>query len=244
MRHHIEHLKSSAMDWEALSPGVYAKFLNHNKQTGDRTALFRFVPAEGANPPNICHYHSVFEEIFMLSGRMTFDHKTWLGKYGYVFHPPFAVHGFNSAIPAETVFIGRAPAELDFNYPDPPQQKEPYYIKGNPVTRELVYLNPPPEEDWEPMLSPDGVEMGQQLILSQDRVTGEGSSLMRFMEGFELSARKSGYETFNEGYILEGEIEAENGLIWGPGDYWHRHAKSPIPTISINKSTLLFSSRG
>lgn len=244
MRHHIEHLSSSAMDWSQQSPGVYSKMLNHNQQTGDRTALFRFMPGEGASPPNVCHYHSVFEELFLLEGRMTFDHKTWLRKKGYVFHPPFAVHGFNSAVPEPTTFIGRAPADLDFNYPDAPDATEPFFVEGKSASRDITYLNPKHERSWPIIPGPDGVSIGRRLVLSEDRETGEGSSLIRFERGFEAPARAQGYDTFNEGYILSGRVVAEDGTVWEEGDYWHRHSGKPVPALKIDKSTLVFSSVG
>ena len=244
MRHHIEHLSSRAMEWRQLSPGVYSKMLNHSQQTGDRTALFKFVPNEGASPPSICHYHSVFEELFILEGKMTFDHKTWLGAKGYVFHPPYAVHGFNSAVPEPTIFIGRAPSDLDFNYPDAPGATEPFFIDGKPASRDITYLNPEDEQSWPMMTRPDGAAIGRRLVLSQDRETGEGSSLVRFDPGFEAPARPQGYETFNEGFVQSGRVVAEDGTVWEQGDYWHRHPGTPVPALKIEKSTLVFSSVG
>ena len=244
MRHHIDHLSSSTMEWTQLSDGVYCKMLNHNKDTGDRTGLFRFVPEEGANPPSVCHYHSVFEEIFILEGRMTFDHKTWLGEKGYVFHPPFAVHGFNSAVPEETVFLARSPSDLDFNFPDVPEAKEPFFIDDKSSNRSITYLNPTQEDSWDTMHSPDEQSIGRRLVLNEDSITGEGSSLIRYNSGVNLPAQPEGEETFNEGFILSGRLVAEDGTVWKAGDYWHRHAGKPAPALEVSESTLMFSSLG
>ena len=232
------------MDWGQLSSGVYCKMLNHNQESGERTALFKFVPSEGANPPNVCHYHSVYEEILVLEGRMTFDHRTWLGKNGYVFHPPFAVHGFNSDVPEETIFIGRSPADLDFNYPDAPETTETFYINGEIPERQVCYLNPEHERSWAPISGHDGQSIGRRLILSEDRETGEGSSLIRFKRGSHISARKNGYDVTNEGYILTGRIVAEDGTIWKEGDYWHRQPGKAVPALKAVQSTLIYSSVG
>ena len=244
MRLHIEHLSSTAMNWERLSPGVYRKMLNHNQGTDERTALFHFVPSEGANPPNVCHYHSVYEELFILDGRMTFDHKTWLGENGYVFHPPFAVHGFDSAISEPTTFIARAPAELDFNYPETTNRTKPFFIEGKTANREITYLNPPGENSWSPLTSPEGKEIGQRFILNVDRDTGEGSSLIRFNQGFNAPFRPQGYDTFNEGFVLSGRVIADDGAQWTAGDYWHRRPGKSIPALIVSESALIFSSVG
>ncbi len=244
MRHHIEHLSSSAMEWEKLAPGVYRKMLNHNQDSGERTAMFRFEPDEGANPPNICHYHSVSEEILVLDGRMTFDHKVWLSTNGYVFHPPFAVHGFNSAVPEPTTFIGKSPRELDFNYPEESDASEPFFVDGHSSNRAVTYLNPTDEDGWEVVRDPQGAAIGRRLNLSEDEETGEGANLIRFNAGLEVPARSTGYATVNEGFVLEGRVVAEEGTVWEKGDYWHRHPGKPVPALKIEQSALIYSCTG
>jgi hypothetical protein len=244
MRKHIEHLSTDDLPWQNLSPGVYAKILNHNEVDGDRTGLFRFAPDEGAMPPSVCHYHSVSEELFILDGKMTFDGETWLGRHSYVFHPPFLVHGFASSVPVETIFLARAPAELDFNFPEPPEDKRPFTIGGNAGNRDLAYLNTQPEDQWPTLRGPAGKTIGHRLMLSHDRETGEGSSLVRFDAGLKVPMREHGYDTFNEGFVLEGRVEAEDGTVWRAGDYWHRHPGRPVAGLRITEPTLVFSSTG
>ncbi len=242
MRHHIEHLSTREMPWREISPGVFIKMLNHNKETGHRTGLFRFVPEEGAAPPSISHYHSISEELFILEGKMTFDNETWLSKYAYIYHPPFLVHGFNSSVPVETTFIGRADNDLDFNYPDKNSATQPYYFLGEPAARGLAYLNLKPEDQWKPLLNPAGKEIGLQNILSQDPLTQAGSSLIKFHKGVEVPARPKGYEICNEGYILKGRVEALDGTVWARGDYWYRHPGNAVPALKVTEDTLVFSS--
>ena len=189
MRHHIDHLSSSTMEWTQLSDGVYCKMLNHNKDTGDRTGLFRFVPEE-------------------------------------------------------TVFLARSPSDLDFNFPDVPEAKEPFFIDDKSSNRSITYLNPTQEDSWDTMHSPDEQSIGRRLVLNEDSITGEGSSLIRYNSGVNLPAQPEGEETFNEGFILSGRLVAEDGTVWKAGDYWHRHAGKPVPALEVSESTLMFSSLG
>ena len=244
MRHHIQYLSSHQLTWEQLSQGVYRKNLNFNNKSGERSALYRFVPNEGASAPDRCHYHSVFEELFILDGKMTFDRKRWLNKHGYIFHPPFAVHGFNSEVPTETIFISRTPQDLDFNFPEQPHSNEPYFIdnKTNPVN--VIYLNPPSEQTWDPILNTKGVEVGRQILLKRDETSGEKSLLIRYDKGFAIPANKHGYKSFNEGFVISGEITTNTTLSWKEGDYWHRHPDTPTPSLQIEKNTLLFLTQG
>jgi hypothetical protein len=244
MRNHIEHLSASQMPWQQISPGVYMKMLNHNPADGDRTGLFRMVPAEGGAPPSVIHYHSVFEELFILDGRMTFDSRTWLGPRAYVYHPPFMVHGFKSAVPEATVFIGRSSGDLDFNFPEARDETEPYLAHGEAGTRDLVYLNTPAEADWAPLVDAAGREIGRRLELGRDNKNGEGSSLVRLFAGHEIAAKPKGYESFDEGLLLEGRVEAEDGTIWETGDYWHRLAGRPVPAMRVVEAALVFLSTG
>lgn len=232
------------MEWTELAPGIYTKMLNHNEVTGERTAMFRFRPKEGAAPPSICHYHSVPEEIFMLEGKMTFDHETWLGKFGYVYHPPFAVHGFNSAIPEETIFIGRGPAELDVNYPDPGAHKAPYYINGEIPDRPLTYLNPLDDRSWSRNNTAKYFTDCDQIVLSEDPVTGEGSALVKLKTGAQVSAPNDRHDTYLEGLVLSGQIKNILGQIFEQGDYWHIPPEAKIADLIANKDTVIFISYG
>ncbi|GAB2702660.1 cupin domain-containing protein [Aliiglaciecola aliphaticivorans] len=244
MRHHIDHLSSDALPWDKLSSGVYCKMLNFNEDSGDRTALFRFVPEEGANPPSIPHYHTVYEELFILEGKMTFDHKTWLSDQSYVYHPPYLVHGFKSAVPTETIFIGRSPRNLDFNYPKAIAKDEPFYIDNKTSTRDFAYTKVPIENNWPVLIGPNQKTIGRRFVLSEDKLSKEGSCLIRFYKGLTVPVRESGYETYNEGFILEGQVEAEDGTIWRKGDYWFRHPGKPVQALKVTEDTLVYSSTG
>lgn len=241
MRHHLEHVSSDSMNWEKLAPGVYQKMLNLNEATRERTALFRFVPDEGAKAPNSSHYHSFYEELLVLDGRMTFDGELWLGERSYVYHPPFLVHGFNSDVPTTTTFLGRSPGDLDFNHPESDSETRPYYIQGDAPNRGFAYRTAEAEDSWSPLLDERGNEIGRQRILSEDTATGEGSSLLRLHEGATIPARPNGEATIDEGFIVEGTVIAETGMTWSIGDYWHRVPGYPIPELRVGKSTLIFS---
>ena len=244
MRKHINRLSSASMSWENLASGVYRKLLNHNEETGERTGLFRFVPEEGASPPKVCHYHSVYEELFILSGLMTFDQKTWLGERGYVFHPPYAVHGFNSEVPETTVFLARSPAELDFNFPEDPPELTPYFVDDKVAARPVAYVNPAGEDSWEETVDVSGKSIGRKLLLSEDPQTGESASVLRLHKGVSTKAMPQGYNYCDEGFVLEGCFSAEDGTIWSKGDYWHRHPGKSVPGILVEKEALVFSVSG
>ena len=241
MREHIEHLGSLTIAWQNVAPGIYMKMLNFNKTSGERTGLFRFVPDEGAAPPNSCHYHSVAEELFILTGRMSFDNQAWLDQYAYVFHPPFIVHGFDSRVPVETTFLARADDDLDFNFPPVSEVKEPYYVQGEAPKRGLAYVQSLPESDWALFKDPAGEVIGRQHILSEDTDTKEGTCLIRLYGGGRVPARSAGYEMCNEGFVLEGKVEADDGTVWRDGDYWHRQPGKAVPALMVHEDALILS---
>jgi hypothetical protein len=75
MRAHIPHLDTAAMDWANPIPGVCAKILIVDPDTGARTAMQRLVPEGGYTAPTVPHYHHLASEILVLRGKLSFDRK-------------------------------------------------------------------------------------------------------------------------------------------------------------------------
>lgn len=244
MRNAVHHLKSSDLEWEAVGTGVYAKMLNDDEESGARTGLFKFIPAEGMKAPGQCHYHSVYEELLVLDGRVTFDGETWLTQRSYAFHPPFLVHGFGSSVPGPMMFLARSPKELDFNFPDAPDAKSPFLVEGHTASRDWTYIANTSESPWTPLYAGDGTKVGERFMLSEDRTTGEQSSLVRYNPGWTCAALPQGFDSYDEAFILEGELHADTGTIWSQDDYWHRRPGTPIPALSAPGGALIYSSTG
>jgi len=238
VRAQIEHLDTNGMAWQAAGAGVYLKALNAGTDGGARTALVKFVPDEGFAAPSRKHYHSLSEELLVISGLMTFDHVTWLEGGSYCYHPPFVVHGANSAVPETTVLLARGEGELDFNFPEAAEVGAAF--DGSKPTRGLLYLNRTQEKDWTPLFDGDGRQIGERLDLGADSVTGAGACFERYFAGWARDESAEGLPLYDEAYVLEGAVTSDTGEVWGEGCYWYRAAGTPMPGVRSAFGALVF----
>lgn len=131
------------MEWRPIGPGIYARSLHVDPDTGARTALIRMVPAEGYAAPEVPHYHDTFEEIVGLAGRFTFDSQTWLGLGSYVFHPSGTVHGFASDVTEDSVFLSRVGPGHRANLMPDASANAMYSVYAQPSTRNALAIGAP-----------------------------------------------------------------------------------------------------
>ncbi len=149
MRPHIPHLDTESMDWTSPIPGLYSKVLSLDPDNGARTAIQRLVPAEGYSAPTVPHYHHSAEEILVLGGKLSFDSKTYLGAKGYCFHPPETVHGFQSDVPEETMFLSRHSKKMCTHDVPEPAKREYYPLTGKMPDRAWAALPNAAADGWE-----------------------------------------------------------------------------------------------
>jgi hypothetical protein len=84
--------------WEqAGARGVEMLTLNHDPDTGARTALIRSAPRDGIEDKS--HYHHCEEEFLCLAGRFSFDGQHWMRPLSYACYPSHVVHGTRVSVP-------------------------------------------------------------------------------------------------------------------------------------------------
>lgn len=235
MRKTVSFLDTKAMAWEQPGPpGMYAKLLSRDPETGERTALNRLVPEEGMNPPGKAHFHHTTEELLIVKGRMSFDSQVWLTPQSYCFHPPETVHGFKSAVPEESWFLSRIGRELDFNFVEEPDQLSPYYVSETPPARAVAYHADPLEQEW------DNVPNGQQFVLSLDPNTGEGSVLLRTGPGWSSGHDGEPLQRFEEMYVLDGALDCSDGQVYDEGCYRFEPPGTPRRALTCPETALIY----
>ena len=206
MRPKIVGLDVVAMVWAPLGPpGLFSKLLSRDPETGARTALQRMDPRLGYRPPTVAHFHTTYEEILGISGRFTFDQRTWVVPGAYVFHPPRTVHGFASQVPQDSLFLSRVGRDLDVNLVEQPADDDLYVIEGDvPPRSPAAHGDARAAIGWD-----DATLLGQPVsacALSRDPETGEGSALVRLPAGWESLARRR--EDYLEIFALDGGLAA------------------------------------
>lgn len=221
MRESVLFKDTNAMDWaEGDLPGQFTKMLSSDPETGARTALQRIDPSVGYQAPQKPHYHSGDEEIFLVDGKFTFDGENWLGRYAYCFHPTRTVHGFRSQVAEESFFLSRIRRDLDFSFSEEYRDLIPFNLDGaEPQRGVCVIADPLNEGSWEEVKDEAGKVVLKRCVLSQHPETGEGAMLVQFMPGFESSHGDHYHSVYEECFVMEGEVEYDDGRVFTSGCY-------------------------
>lgn len=241
MRTLIEALNVDGLDWsETPAPGLFVKMLNQDKENGAHTAVYRLSPADGYQAPTCPHYHHTYEEIVPLTGSFTFDHRTWMEPGGYVYHPPFTVHGFKSGIRAESTFLTRVGQSLDFNYVDSPAQDDIYLVEG------LAPSRPPSVHGaaLEALGASEARFLGaaaEATVLSRDGISGEGSAMLTLPGSWQGATAP--LDHYLELFVLDGELRADGAAV-PRGSYFFYPPGTRIALLEAAGPVTLFASFG
>jgi quercetin dioxygenase-like cupin family protein len=229
------------MDWTpGERPGVFSKILSRDPSTGMRTALQCADPARGYRSPHQQHYHDGDEELFVLKGRFSFDQVHWLGRMSYCFHPARTVHGFRSKTLEESWFISRISKRVEFFYADDPRDMKPYSLDGQEPERQITVIFDPRTREWEEVRDDSGRVSSRRLILSRHPTTGEGSMLVELAPGWSSPHGDHFHSVYLEAFHIEGETQAADGTVYGPGCYRFKPPRTVQSALSSAKGALLY----
>lgn len=238
VRPRIIGLDVDAMEWTPLGPpGLFSKLLSRDLETGARTALQRMDPGLGYVAPSVAHYHMTYEEILGIEGYFSFDQRTWVVPRSYVFHPPRTVHGFNSVVPQESLFLSRVGQDLAFNFVEEPEHDDLYVVDGEAPPR-------PPAAYGDPIASLGWAEtelLGQPTstcLLSRDPSIGEGSALARLPKGWTSEARQR--EDYLEIFVLDGGLSADGEPAIAGRTYFFIPPGEPVPAFHAVKDVEIY----
>jgi len=235
MRHHIPHLETSSIPWNTPRPGTSAKLLSINESKPGSTVLLCFDPETGYEDQPSPHYHEGLEELLILSGRLSFDSRTWLHRGGYVFHPPKFVHGFKSKVPERTVLLARTegPIESQFIRHEDALDDYPYFIGSKPSTRALAMV--PSPWAFSPTIIESAVGKIRQFIYSEDKATSTITLLREYSSGSqELAPNPVSDGMVEEVFVLSGELTDVNGVVFKEGDFACFPAGTERPAFTAN----------
>jgi hypothetical protein len=238
MRQRIEALDVDAMKWQPTpAGGVYMKRLSTDEETGARTTMTRLNPTEDYTLPHTAHYHPGYEEILGVSGNFSFDSRLWMIEGSYVYHPPLTVHGFKSAVPEDSVFLGRVSGALVTTFIDDPEQDDLYLVDGSVPSRSPVaYGDPMAANSWETIVFLGG--NAQMCRLSADDVTGEGTAFVRLPAGWQSALTAFDHDL--ELFVMQGMLEVGDGRIAPIHAYFSYPRGSEISPLLAQGETVLY----
>jgi hypothetical protein len=241
MRAQVDFLDTNQMEWASHRPGTFNKLLSRNPETTARTALIRSSPAAGHQAQPKPHAHTGTEEIFISSGMLSFDSRSWLHPGAYVYHPADYVHGFASNVPQETIFVSRISTDLTFRYFDEPEDDHPYFVGQTAASRPLAIVASPWATPWARLDGADGDV--RQFDYSRDPQNRELSALRRYAPGArdpDAGTVPAGY--VEEIFVQEGEVEDQHGRLFTPGCFASLLEGSASPRFHARTPALVYRS--
>jgi hypothetical protein len=227
------------LESKQIKPGIFATKLRHDPVSQSSTSFIRISPADGYEDQPCAHFHHATEEIFILSGKLTFDSRTILRRGGYVYHPSEFVHGSKSKVFCESHFISRTSAPLDFNMIEQPLSSTPYFIGATYPDRDLSMISDAFDRPWVTRMGRHPDQIWRELVLSACALTDECTKLMEIESGVDLSTSlfgEAGQAT--EIFLVSGKISDRNGKDFSTHSYAHfalepdmSYGRTQVPTL-------------
>ena len=233
MRPHLSYVDGNVLPWEEiLNTRAERKQLSVDPDTGSDTSFVR-IPKDWRGPVG-AHYHTGFEEAFILSGDVDLNGNDLLVEGSYLYRPGGIVHGWVDHSPSGSDIIikmGRATdlisvgePELDHEYDYPGARVD----DGRP---HIIHLRTK-EQDWRPW--PDGTEGANRKVLSRDEDNGAETLLARLSEGFSGALKLDPGLTW-EWVVLDGAMTLADDTSFERLGYSHRPAGSEETTMAASK---------
>ncbi|MBM3515120.1 MAG: DUF4437 domain-containing protein [Alphaproteobacteria bacterium] len=224
MRPHVQHLDSEKLPWVPIfKTGATRRTLNTDPGDTSFTSIVS-IP-QGWRGPSGAHYHSSFEEAYVVTGSLTLDGIDYLRAGSYLYRPGFIIHGWDERSDEGSLIVIKRGGVSDIISVGPRTQDQEYVFKpvvdGRPHIVHLKTADGP----WQMR---DGVEI---KVLSRDDKTGAETILARWPAAWRGSfgARPS-HDL--ECVVVAGGFHLADGTRFKCWDYFYRPMASTDPPIT------------
>ncbi len=181
------------------------------------------------------HYHSSYEEVYVLDGDVTLTGEDYYVKGSYLYRPGGIVHGHHEGSKAGTRMITRSGSSIDFNYVEKPTSEAEYVLVPNNIDKRphIVHLRTP-------SMKAKTVGRGEgrytRKLLSKDAKTGASTSLLEFPAAFkgriDLPEAKN-----REWMVVGGEATLDDGTVYELESFSFRPAGKKHAFVSAVPNT-------
>ncbi len=217
MRTQVGPLNIETLPWESLGEnGLRRKVLSHDPDTGAVTQYVHIPPNWRGS--DRAHYHTSFEEAFIIKGDVTLTGRDDLVDGSYLYRPDQIVHGHHESAKQGCKCIIRMGGDLDFNYVDDPESEEEYPLAPSSDGRGHIVHLESNHMDW--------TEQGDEgsryrfKLLSFDPATKAYTALMGLDAGWK-GRLSTGSEFAREWLILSGSWQREDGTSYDANTYYY-----------------------
>lgn len=169
-------VSSDTIDWEPLGKNGIRRKLLHRDPFGAEAMLID-IP-RGWKGGGVAHFHSCFEEVFVIDGDVTLNGRDDLVRNSYVYRPARVVHGHAESARAGAFAMVRNGGVLDMNFVPEPLQDIEYPLGTIEDGRGLIVHLASDDKTPKP-LAPGVAE----IRLSYDIKTGAATSLVALETG-------------------------------------------------------------
>ena len=242
MREHIPYYDPSQDEWvEILGTGVTRKVLSTDSITGGDTCYVNMPPDwEGIAG---AHYHTGFEEAYMISGDVNLNGNEDFLKGCYLYRPGGIVHGWSE----HSINGGRIIIKMGMttdlvsvpgpDYPDEYDYPDKRLEDGRP---HIIFLDTK-EQEW--TWHDEGAGRYGIKPLSEDADNGDRTYLLHLPAGWHGSYSGDSSRAL-ECAVVHGSLTLEDGSVMREGCYFYRHPKrdeSPIAASADGCTALMWS---
>ncbi len=207
MRPYVKCLDPETLSWQPIfKTGVHRKVYNTDPDDQSFTSIAQ-VP-KGWVGPSGAHYHTSFEEAYILEGSLTLDGTDYLQPQSYLYRPGMIVHGWTELSEESALIIIKRGGVSDIVPVG--EALKPYEYPFEEVhdgRPHIVHLKTG-AMDW--TLKGDGAGQFSEKELSKDQDNGDTTSLISLHPGWQGEIQSSNGRDL-ECIVVEGTAELADG---------------------------------
>jgi quercetin dioxygenase-like cupin family protein len=218
-REHIKFIDSNQLPWEPIGThGLRMRRLSCDTDTGAMTFVLDIPP--GWKGGGVAHYHTCYEEAYVISGDVTLDGKRYYTANEYLYRPGYVVHGHDERSNEGCRALVKVGGHLDMNLVHEPESAEEYALPRAVFDRSLVQFQQRSDLQW--VERGEGANHSRRQILSENPANGAVSTLVEFKPGWRGRAGAHYHSFSEEAYIISGDVALDDEPIYTAGCYLYR----------------------
>lgn len=236
MRPFVHCLDPETLPWEPIfKTGVNRRFYNTDPANQSFTSI-ALVP-KGWVGPSGAHYHTSFEEAYILEGSLTLDGTDYLKPESYLYRPGMIVHGWTELSEESALIIIKRGGAADIISVGEALHDYEYPFEEIYDGRQHILHLKTAEMGWTP--KGGGVSSCNVKVLSVDKDNSDSTYLMSLPSGWQgeiQSADGRGLECI----IVQGAAELADGTHMDRLHYLYRPpGDRTAPIVSAPKGCLV-----
>ena len=218
MRPYVKCLDPETIPWEPIfKTGVNRRFYNTDPEDKSFTSI-GLVPKEWVGPSG-AHYHTSFEEGFIVEGSLTLDGTDYLKPGSYLYRPGKIVHGWTELSEESALIVIKRGGKADIVPVGPALHSHEYVYEEVHDGRPHILHLKTGEMEW--TAKGEGAASHAVKVLSTDEDNGDSTYLLSLPAGWQgelQSADGRGLECV----VIDGAVELDDGTSLGRMYYLFR----------------------